>query len=83
MKYPAKNVFIIGGTGFLGYYSALEFLKKGIAVSSASIPDVKLGDWFPRQINIASDNLNIFKAPKRDQGGPRRPRGHGLRRGAR
>jgi len=58
----AKNVFIVGGTGFLGYYSALEFLKKGIAVSSASIPDVKLGDWFPKQINIVTDNLDIFKA---------------------
>ena len=61
MKYPVKNVFIVGGTGFLGYYSALEFLKQGIAVSSASIPDVKLGDWFPKQVNIVSDNLDIFK----------------------
>lgn len=60
MKYPVKNVFIVGGTGFLGYYSALEFLKKGINVSSASIPDVKLGDWFPKQINIVSDNLDVF-----------------------
>jgi len=61
MKHPVNNVFIVGGTGFLGYYAALEFLKKGIAVSSASIPDVKLGDWFPKQINIVSDNLDIFK----------------------
>ncbi len=61
MKYPIKNVFIIGGTGFLGYHSALEFLKKGIAVSSASVPDVELGDWFPREINIVSENLDIFE----------------------
>lgn len=66
MKYPVKNVFIVGGTGFLGYYSALEFLKKGIAVSSASIPDVKLGDWFPKQVNIVSDNLNIFTASEEE-----------------
>ncbi|MGB4618544.1 MAG: NAD(P)H-binding protein, partial [Dethiobacteria bacterium] len=66
MKYPVKNVFIVGGTGFLGYYSALEFLKKGIAVSSASIPDVKLGDWFPKQINIVSDNLDVFKASEEE-----------------
>jgi len=57
-----SNVFIVGGTGFLGYYSALEFLKKGIAVSSASIPDVELGDWFPKQINIVSENLDVFTA---------------------
>lgn len=68
MKYPVKNVFIIGGTGFLGYYSALEFLKKGIAVSSLSIPDVELGGWFPRQINIAGDNLDIFKASEKEIG---------------
>jgi len=66
VKYPVKNVFIVGGTGFLGYYSALEFLKKGIAVSSASIPDVKLGDWFPKQINIVSDNLDVFKASEEE-----------------
>lgn len=66
MKYPVKNVFIVGGTGFLGYYSSLEFLKKGIAVSSASIPDVKLGDWFPKQVNIVSDNLDIFKASEEE-----------------
>lgn len=28
MKHTVKNVFIAGGTGFLGYYSALQFLKK-------------------------------------------------------
>lgn len=66
MKHPVKNVFIVGGTGFLGYYAALEFLKKGIAVSSASIPDVKLGDWFPKQIKIVSDNLNIFTASEEE-----------------
>lgn len=66
MKYPVKNVFIVGGTGFLGYYTSLEFLKKGIAVSSASIPDVKLGDWFPKQVNIVSDNLDIFKATEEE-----------------
>lgn len=61
-----KNVFILGGTGFLGYYSALEFLKKGIAVSSASIPDVKLGDWFPKQINLVSENLDVFTADEKE-----------------
>ena len=61
-----NNVFIVGGTGFLGYYSSLEFLKKGIAVSSASIPDVELGEWFPKQINLVSDNLDIFKATEEE-----------------
>ena len=61
-----NKVFIVGGTGFLGYYSSLEFLKKGIEVGSASIPDVELGSWFPKQINIVSDNLDIFKATEEE-----------------
>ena len=41
------NVFIAGGTGLIGYQSALEFLKRGHDVSSISLPDIEFGDWFP------------------------------------
>ncbi len=40
----------MGGTGFLGYYSALEALKRRHKVSSLSIPDVELGDWYPKTV---------------------------------
>ena len=46
------NVMIIGGTGFLGYYAALEFLRRGHTVKTVSLPDVPLGEWFPPQIEV-------------------------------
>jgi dihydroflavonol-4-reductase len=53
------KIFIVGGTGFLGYYSALEALKRGHEVSSISIPDIELGDWFP--INVDAKYGDIFE----------------------
>jgi len=52
---------IVGGTGFLGYYSALEFLKRGHEVSSVSIPDIELGEWFPKEVRI--EYKNVFETP--------------------
>jgi len=51
------KVFIAGGTGLIGYHSALEFLKRGHDVSSISLPDIELGDWFPKEIEISYGNL--------------------------
>jgi dihydroflavonol-4-reductase len=44
------KVVILGGTGFLGYYTALAALKKGWEVGSIAYPDIKLGDWYPKEI---------------------------------
>jgi NAD dependent epimerase/dehydratase family. len=63
MLRDVKKVFIFGGTGFLGYYSALLFLKKGIAVDTLALPvkDDKdlsgVGDWFPKEIGLKYGNL--------------------------
>lgn len=38
------KVFIVGGTGFLGYYATLEFLKRGHEVDTIALPDIPLGD---------------------------------------
>jgi dihydroflavonol-4-reductase len=53
------KVFIVGGTGFLGYYATLEFLRRGHSVSTLSIPDVELGSWFPKDVKV--DYGDIFK----------------------
>jgi len=58
------KVFIVGGTGFIGYYSTLEFLKRGHSVSTISLPDIKLGSWFPKEANV--EYGDIFKMPKAD-----------------
>lgn len=46
------KIMIVGGTGFLGYYTALDALKKGHEVGSLSLDDVKLGDWYPKEIAV-------------------------------
>lgn len=51
------NTFIVGGTGFIGYHSALEFLKRGHTVSTLSLPDITIGDWFPAEITMKHGNV--------------------------
>lgn len=63
-KLDIKKVFIAGGTGFLGYFSALEFLRQGVKVSTISLPDIPLGDWFPKEIGVEYGNL--FKMEKEE-----------------
>lgn len=58
VKFNVKKVFIAGGTGFLGYYSALQFLKLGVKVDTIALPnEINLGDWFPAEINKQFGNL--------------------------
>lgn len=56
------KVFIVGGTGFLGYYATLEFLKRGHDVTTISLPDIELGDWFPKD-KVEVKYGNVFKMP--------------------
>jgi len=52
-----KRVIIVGGTGFLGYYAALEFLRRGYSVSSLAIPDVELDGWYPEEITVIEGDV--------------------------
>lgn len=58
------KVFIVGGTGFIGYHSTVEFLKHGHSVSTISLPDIKIGPWFPNEVKI--EYGNIFEMSKSD-----------------
>ena len=58
MRKNIKRVFIAGGTGFLGYYAGLEFLSRGIAVSTIALPnEIDVSGWFPKEISLAYGNL--------------------------
>lgn len=58
MKHIVKNVFIAGGTGFLGYYSALQFLEKGVNVSTIALDEnIHEKDWFPSKISRTVGDL--------------------------
>lgn len=71
MKFEVNSVVIAGGTGFLGYYSALMFLERKIGVSAIALPnEINLGDWYPKEIRVQYGDLfamseeeifNLFK----------------------
>jgi dihydroflavonol-4-reductase len=43
------KIMIIGGTGLLGYHAMIDALRKGHAVTTLTVPDVRLEGWFPRE----------------------------------
>lgn len=53
----SKKLLILGGTGFLGYYTALLALKKGYEVGSISLNDVSLDGWYPKEIKTQFTDL--------------------------
>ena len=60
-KFDVKKVFIAGGTGFLGFYSAKLFLEMGCSVDTIALPleseNLQAGDWFPSEIGTVYGNL--------------------------
>lgn len=53
-----KNVFILGGTGFLGYYTTKELLKRGYTVSTVSLPPMPTADLLPPEVECKLGNIN-------------------------
>lgn len=45
-----KKVFVLGGTGFLGYYTTKELLKRGYAVSTVALPPMPAEDLLPKEV---------------------------------
>ncbi len=52
-----KKVFVLGGTGFLGYYTTLELLARGYAVKSMSLPPIPEGLEVPAEVDLSMTNL--------------------------
>jgi nucleoside-diphosphate-sugar epimerase len=52
-----QKVFIIGGTGLLGYHATVLFLKKGYQVATISLPEDKPGTGFPKEVDITYGNI--------------------------
>jgi len=51
------KVFIIGGTGFIGYHAVLEFLKRGHRISTLALPPLPASDLFPPEVAITLADL--------------------------
>ena len=52
-----KKIMILGGTGFLGYYTTMLALKKGYEVGSISLNDVNLEGWYPKEVKTQFTDL--------------------------
>ena len=52
------KVFVIGSTGFLGYYTVLELLKQGHEVESLALTPLPDQVRFPEGVGLTLANLN-------------------------
>jgi nucleoside-diphosphate-sugar epimerase len=52
------NIFVIGGTGFIGYHATLEFLQRGHRVSTLALPPLPASGLLPAEVNIQLADLN-------------------------
>lgn len=55
-----KKILVLGGTGFLGYYTTEELVKKGYKVKSVALPPMPVDDLF------SSDNVENILADIND-----------------
>lgn len=53
-----KNVFILGGTGLLGYHTTRELLKKNYQVTTVALPPMPTEDLLPNEVSCILGNMN-------------------------
>lgn len=54
------NIFILGGTGFLGYYATLELLQRGHQVSTLALPPAPPAGLLPPDVSVQIGNFNTL-----------------------
>ena len=54
-----KRVFVVGGTGFLGYHAIQEFLKEGWNVTALGLPPAPPVDLFPANVKVILQNIAL------------------------
>lgn len=53
-----KKVFVLGGTGFLGYYTTKELLSRGYQVKTMALPPMPAENLFPEEVEITLGDIN-------------------------
>lgn len=53
-----KKVFVLGGTGFLGYYTINELLNRGYKVVTAALPPAPADNLFTGDVEVALKDIN-------------------------
>jgi nucleoside-diphosphate-sugar epimerase len=54
---PSKRVFVVGGTGFLGYHAIQEFLEKGWTATAVGLPPGPPPDLYPPAVKLVLQDL--------------------------
>ncbi|MNW40634.1 NAD dependent epimerase/dehydratase family protein [compost metagenome] len=55
-----KKVFVLGGTGFLGYYTTRELLNRGYAVSTVSLPPMPADNLLPQEVECQLGDITAM-----------------------
>lgn len=55
-----KKAFILGGTGFLGYYTAKELVARGYNVEEISLPPTPADDLFPVEVKSHLGDIQTY-----------------------
>jgi nucleoside-diphosphate-sugar epimerase len=55
-----SKIFVLGGTGFLGYYTTKELLARGYQVKTISLPPLPTDNLFPASVDIRLGDINKF-----------------------
>jgi nucleoside-diphosphate-sugar epimerase len=53
-----SKVFVLGGTGFLGYYTTRELLARGYQVKTMALPPMPTADLLPKEVECTLGNIN-------------------------
>ncbi|MGY0402252.1 NAD-dependent epimerase/dehydratase family protein [Carnobacterium jeotgali] len=53
-----SKIFVLGGTGFLGYYTVKELLSKGYQVKTIALPPMPTDDLLPAEVECSLGNIN-------------------------
>lgn len=52
------KIFVLGGTGFLGYYTTKELLARGYQVKTIALPPMPAEDLLPAEVECSLGNIN-------------------------
>lgn len=53
-----KNIFVVGGAGFLGYHTCLELAGRGLGVTALALPDEAVDESLSSKVKIARANID-------------------------
>jgi len=56
-----SKVFVLGGTGFLGYHTIKELLSKGYEVKTMALPPLPTEDLLPKEVYCTLGDINALE----------------------